>query len=236
MINTTYLDAGVDKGHLNVGLSIMGGPALFSHLLPTFKEKYPQITVSIMEKETNMLKEEILKKNLDLAFIDLYHIKNPEDTDNFEIFKIAASEIVIVASRENEVAQLKELQYSALNNRNLILFNDGHEYSGQVRNDMKLMGVKPNVVLSSTQWDFIMDMVANDIGIVLCPYYIYKKYDNPKICCIPLDEKMGRREIGIIVRKENYRTRACMKFLEYATDPASYDGIQNLFPYKEGQR
>ena len=156
------------------------------------KKKYPQITVSIMEKETNMLKEEILKKNLDLAFIDLYHIKNPEDTDNFEIFKIAASEIVIVASRENEVAQLKELQYSALNNRNLILFNDGHEYSGQVRNDMKLMGVKPNVVLSSTQWDFIMDMVANDIGIVLCPYYIYKKYDNPKICCIPLDEKNGQ--------------------------------------------
>lgn len=233
LINTTYLDAGVDKGHLNIGLSIMGGPALFSHLLPTFKEKYPQITVSILEKETNMLKEEILKKNLDLAFIDLYHIKTPEDADNFEIFKIATSEIVIVASKENEVAQLEEIQYSALNNRNLILFNDGHEYSGQVRNDMKLMGVKPNVVLSSTQWDFIIDMVANDIGIVLCPYYIYKKYENPKICCIPLDEKMGKREIGIIVRKENYKTRACMKFLEYATDPASYKGIQNLFPYKE---
>lgn len=236
LINTTYLDAGVDKGHLNIGLSIMGGPALFSHLLPTFQEKYPQVTVSILEKETNMLKDEILKKNLDLAFIDLYHIKNPEDADNFEIFKIATSEIVIVASKENEVAQLKEIQYSALNNRNLILFNDGHEYSGQVRNDMKLMGVKPNIVLSSTQWDFIIDMVANDIGIVLCPYYIYRKYENPKICCIPLDEKMGKREIGIIVRKENYKTRACMKFLEYATDPASYKGIQNLFPYKEEPR
>lgn len=232
LINTTYLEAGVDKGHLNIGLSVMGGPALFSHLFPKFKEKYPQITVSVMEKESNNLKEEIIKKNLDLAFIDLYHIKEPEDTDNFDIFKLITSDMVVVASVDNELSKFKEVEYKALNERNLILFNDGDNYSSQVRNDMKIMGVKPNVVLSSTQWHFIIDMVANNLGVVLCPYYIFKKYNNPKICCIPLSQEFGKRDIGIIVRKETYRTRACMSFLEYAANPASYDEIKDQFSYK----
>lgn len=232
LINTTYLEAGVDKGHLNIGLSVMGGPALFSHLFPKFKEKYPQITVSVMEKESNNLKEEIIKKNLDLAFIDLYHIKEPEDTDNFDIFKLITSDMVVVASVDNELSKFKEVEYKALNERNLILFNDGDNYSSQVRNDMKIMGVKPNVVLSSTQWHFIIDMVANNLGVVLCPYYIFKKYNNPKICCIPLSQEFGKRDIGIIVRKETYRTRACMSFLEYAANPASYEEIKDQFSYK----
>lgn len=232
LINTTYLEAGVDKGHLNIGLSVMGGPALFSYLFPKFKEKYPQITVSVMEKESSNLKEEIIKKNLDLAFIDLYHIKEPEDTDNFDIFKLITSDMVVVASVDNELAKFKEIEYRALNEKNLILFNDGDNYSGQVRNDMKLMGVKPNIVLSSTQWHFIIDMVANNLGVVLCPYYIFKKYNNPKICCIPLSEEFGKRDIGIIVRKETYRTRACMSFLAYASNPTSYDEIKDQFSYK----
>lgn len=205
---------------------------MFSHLFPKFKEKYPQITVSVMEKESNNLKEEIIKKNLDLAFIDLYHIKEPEDTDNFDIFKLITSDMVVVASIDNELSKFKEVEYKALNERNLILFNDGDNYSSQVRNDMKIMGVKPNVVLSSTQWHFIIDMVANNLGVVLCPYYIFKKYNNPKICCIPLSQEFGKRDIGIIVRKETYRTRACMSFLEYAANPASYDEIKDQFSYK----
>lgn len=229
LIKLTYLEEEIDKGHLNIGLSMMAGPALFSHVFPTFKKRYPQITFSVMEKETNILKDALLKKNLDLAYIDLYHIREPEDTDNFDVYKLLRSDIVIAANVENPLVKLEAAQYKDLDGQNLILYNGGKEFSGQTENEMKELGVKPNFVLSSTQWNFIMDMVSCDMGVVLCPYYIFKKFNNPKICCIRLDEKIGRREIGLIVKKGDYRTRACMNFLKLATEPSSYEGITDLF-------
>lgn len=233
LINTTYSEAGVDKGHLNIGLSVIGGPALFTHIFPIFKSKFPQITVSVMEKETTILKEEILKKNIDLAFIDLYHLKEPEDTDNFDVYKLIKSDLVVAASVDNPLAKLKEIQYEALDGQNLILFNGGRGFSGQVENDMKSAGMKPEIVLSSTQWNFIMDMVANDMGVVLCPYYIFRKLKTPKVTCIPLNEEMGKRDIGIIVKKGDYRTRACISFLKYAGDPSYYESISSNFSLQE---
>lgn len=229
LIDTTYVDANVDKGHINVGLSIMGGPALFLHILPRFKERYPNITISIMERETTILKEELLKKTLDLAFIDLYHLKTPEDSDNFNIFPLVRSDMVVVTSVKNEMAKLHEVQYSELDEKQLILFNAGKGYSGQVENDMKKMGLRPNIVLSSSQWNLIMEMVSADMGVALCPYYIYKRFENPTICSVPLNEEMGKRVIGLIVNKESYRTRACSNFLQYASDVETYAEIKDLF-------
>ena len=236
LIKVTYLEAEIDKGHLNVGLSMAAGPALFTHVLPAFKKMYPQITFSVMEKETSILKEALIKRELDLAYIDVCHIKEPEDTDNFDIYRLLPSDIVLVASVDSPLAKLEEAQYSDLDGQRMILFNGGKEYSSQVENDMKELGVKPEIVLSSTQWNFILDMVASDMGAVVCPYYIYNKFKNPQICCIKLNEEIGKREIGLIVKKGDYRTRACMNFLKYAIEPSSYEGIAELVYKKDDKK
>lgn len=36
LIQTTYTEEGIDKGHLRIGLSVAGGGALFSHIVPGF--------------------------------------------------------------------------------------------------------------------------------------------------------------------------------------------------------
>lgn len=234
LIKITYLEAEIDKGHLNVGLSVAAGAVLFSHVLPAFKNSFPKITFSVIEKETNVLKEALLKREIDLAYIDLYHIKEPEDTDNFDVYKLLRSDIVLAVSVDSPLASLKEAQYNDLDGQRLILFNGGKEFSGQVENEMRELGIKPEVVLTSTQWHFIMDMIASDMGAVLCPYYIYDKLKSPKIRCIQLNEKIGKREIGLIVKKGDYRTRACMNFLKMAIEPAAYDGMKSaLYPKVE---
>lgn len=234
LIKVTYLEEEIDKGHLGIGLSIAAGPALFSHILPNFKKEYPQITFSVMEKETNVLKDAVLKKDLDLAYIDLSHFKEPEDTDNFDVYKLCRSDIGLVVNVENPLAGLQECRYDDLNEQRLILFGGGSDSAGQVESAIKESGVKPNVVLSSSQWNFIMDMIGNDLGVVLSPYYMYSKFKNPKIRFIPMHQDIGQREIGIIVKKGDYRTRACMNFLKMATEPGAYQGIiSSLYPAED---
>lgn len=232
LIKVTYLEEEIDKGHLNIGLSMAAGPALFTHIFPMFRKMYPQITFSIVEKETTLLKEAILRKEIDLAYIDLNHIKEPEDTDNFDVYDLIRSEMVVVVSVDNPLAGKEQMQYEELGMQKLLLFDGGKESSSQVETDMRNLGMKPEIVLSSTQWNFIMDMVSSDMGVVLCPYYIYKKFANPKITCIRLNEEMGMRHIGMIAKKGDYRTRACMNFLKFATNHDTYVEVLYQFNHE----
>lgn len=227
LIQTTYTEEGIDKGHLRIGLSVAGGGALFSHIVPGFNASYPQITFSIFEKETNLLKEELLKKNLDLAYIDLRHMNGAEDEENFESYSILKSENVLVASVDNPITQKHNVGYEDMHDQRLILYNAGKEIGSQTEMEMKKLGLAPNIVLVSTQWNFILDMVANNMGVVFCPYYIYNKFNGPGLTCVKLNEKIGYREIGIITKKNEYKTRACTCFLDYATDVGKYEHVMN---------
>ena len=90
---------------------------------------------------------------------------------------------------------------------------------------MKKIGVSPNIAFVSTQWNFILDAVANNMGVVLCPYYIYSKYKNPRLAYVRMKSDQAYRQIGIVTKKNEYRTRACICFLDYATELSHYDGI-----------
>lgn len=225
LIQTTYVEECIDKGHLKIGLSVAAGGALFSHIIPGFTKLYPQITFSILERETNILKEELLKKNLDAAYIDLYHFDNEDDRENFEVYELFKTENVMVASVDNPITKRKDISYEELQEQKLILYNGGKEVSSQVELEMKKIGVSPNVAFVSTQWNFILDAVANNMGVVLCPYYIYSKYSNPKLTYVRMRSDQAYRQIGIVTKKNEYRTRACICFLEYATELSNYDGI-----------
>lgn len=234
LIQTTYVEECVNKGHLKIGLSVAAGGALFSHIIPSFTKLYPQITFSILERETNILKEELLKKNLDAAYIDLYHFDTTDAKENFDVSKLFKTENVLVASVDNPITQRTDISYEELQEERLILYNGGKEVSSQVEQEMRKIGVSPNVAFVSTQWNFILDAVANNMGVVLCPYYIYSKYKNSQLTYIRMRSDQAYRQIGIITKKNEYRTRACTCFLEYATELAHYEGIMGrlLVPEK----
>ncbi len=234
LIQTTYTEEGIDKGHLRIGLSVAGGGALFSHIMPGFSASFPQITFSIVEKETNLLKEELLKKNLDLAYIDLRHFNGADDEENFDAYSILKSENVLVASVDNPITEKDNIGYEDVFDQNIILYNAGKEIGSQTEVEMKKLG-QPNVVMVSTQWNFILDMVANNVGVAFCPYYVYNKYNSPGVSCVKLRSDIGYRQIGIIVKKNEYKTRACTCFLEYATDVDKYKYIMDKIMFSHPQ-
>ncbi len=227
LIQTTYVEECINKGHLKIGLSVAAGGALFSHIIPGFTKLYPQITFSILERETNILKEELLKKNLDVAYIDLCHFNESDEKENFDVYELFKTENVLVTSVDNPIAQQKEVCYEELQEQKLILYNGGKEVSSQVEIELKKMGISPDIAFVSTQWNFILDAVANNMGVVLCPYYIYSKYKTPELTYVRINPETAYRKIGIITKKNEYKTRACICFLEYATELSHYDGIKN---------
>ena len=225
LIQTTYVEECIDKGHLKIGLSVAAGGALFSHIIPAFTKLYPQITFSILERETNILKDELLHKNLDVAYVDTYHMNGPDDKENFEINELFQTENVLVVPVDNPLVGKSDLSYPDFKDEKLIFYNGGKEVSSQTEVEMKKMGVTPNITFVSTQWNFIFDAVSSGMGVTMCPYYIYSKHKNPQITCVKLKDDLAFRKIGIITKKGEYKTRACICFMEFATNLANYEGI-----------
>ncbi len=231
LMQMTYDEAGIDKGHVNIGLSTAAGPALFGHIFPDFREKYPLIEFSLIEKDTNILKDEILRKDIDVAIIDLRHIR-PDERELYDIVELVTSDIVIAACVDNPLAKYETISYSDLDGKNLILYNKSAAASDQMSTDIRNSNARPRIVFSSSQWYLIFELVSADIGVVTVPYYIYNKLRFPKITAIPIEGETGRRTIGLIAKKDDNMSRACRTFIKYASNKELYSDMESILHIK----
>ena len=224
LMEMTYDEAGIDKGHIKIGLSTAAGPALFSHIYPKFSEKYPLINFTLEEKDTNVLKDEILKKDIDVAFIDLKHM-HKEEEDLFDIYELVKSDIIVVTSENNPLAKYERIAYTDLDGKDIILYSGGRMNADQMETDIRSSNAKPHVVFSSSQWYLIFELISANIGVVTAPYYIYDKLKAPGITAIPLDDENKTRTIGMITKRDDHKSRACRTFVNFASDCTLYDDM-----------
>lgn len=70
----------IEKDHVDeikIGMSILRGQCIMPKVLPLFREKYPNVKVSIFEASSYFMEQKILNGNLDIAFV-VMPAKNPE--------------------------------------------------------------------------------------------------------------------------------------------------------------
>ena len=221
LMDTAYDESGINKGHLNIGLSAAAGPALFGHISPRFAAMYPLIEYSITEKNTSTLKEEIFKRDTDAAFIDLSYMRKEEE-NLYDIYRIAESDLVAVVSQSNPLSSAKSVKYDDLDGKKFIFYQRDEASAGQLGIDLRQTSARPRIVLSSSQWHLIFDLVEADLGITIAPYYIYDRLRVPGIKAIPIDEPSGKRIIALIAKKDENRSKALRTFLDFASQPELY--------------
>ena len=221
LMNTEYEDTGVVSGHLTIGLSAAAGPALFAHVSPKFTSIYPLIDISLIEKDSSIIQEEVFKRNIDAAFVDLYYL-NSEDSSLFDIFEVAKSELVAVVSTDNPLSEKKRIYFDDLDGKDIIFFQSDESSFGLLSIDLRSSKARPKMVMSSSQWHLIFDLVEADYGITIAPYYIYSKLSNPKLKAIPFDEPSSKRSIALITKKDENRSRALKAFIEFTSNKELY--------------
>ena len=81
----------------------------------------PLIDISLIEKDSSIIKEEVFKRNIDAAIIDLYYLNN-EELSLFDIFEVAESELVAVVSKDNPLAGETSITYDDLGQQGYHIF------------------------------------------------------------------------------------------------------------------
>ena len=76
-------------------------------------------------------------------------------------------------------------------------------------------GFEPNIICTSSQWDFIAEMVALNQGISILPRPILSKFYSKNIRLLTIKDPEFPWNIALIVRKDKYVSKAIKLFIEF---------------------
>lgn len=198
------------RGHIRIGLPPMAGSSFFPKVIGKFREQYPEISMELVEVGAKKVESEVESGVLDIGVAML-----PTKSDIYHSFTFVKGRLMLVVHPTNPLAAKKEVRLAELAQESFVLFREDFALHDRVPEECVRAGFKPHVVCESSQWDFISEMVAANLGIALLPETICSELDRKRVCILPLIEPVIPWHLAIIWRKDRYVSYATQEWINF---------------------
>jgi DNA-binding transcriptional LysR family regulator len=162
------MDTSKPTGLLRLGSMETTAAIRLPQVLTKYREKYPQVQLSLLTGTTAELIKAVENHRLDGAFVGGHH-QNPALAQE-EVFQ---EELVLVSSREFEsLAALMK----AMPQQTVLAFRTGCFYRSTLEHWFYQVGLVPNQVMELGTLDGILSCVAAGMGVTLLPRAVAQKH------------------------------------------------------------
>jgi DNA-binding transcriptional LysR family regulator len=192
---------GLNRGKLRLGLPSMGG-ILFAKSFALFRRQYPNIEVQLFEHGGRRLEELLLAGDIELA-ASIFPL-NPE----FESQLIARQPLKLFTSAAHVLAKRKTVGLRMLKNIPFILFESGFVLNKRIADACKRQGFAPKIAACSSQVDFIVELVAANVGVAILPEMIAEQFSNRGVTALTIDDPQMEWHMALIWRRGGYLSSA----------------------------
>lgn len=192
---------GLNRGKLRLGLPSMEG-ILFAKSFALFRKLYPNIEVQLFEHGGRRLEELLLAGDIELA-ASLLPV-NPE----FESQPIARQPLKLFTSAAHVLAKRKTVGLRMLSNIPFILFESGFVLNKRIADACKRQGFAPKIAACSSQVDFIVELVAANVGVAILPEMIAEQFSNRGVTALTIDDPQMEWHMALIWRRGGYLSSA----------------------------
>ncbi|MCL1623268.1 hydrogen peroxide-inducible genes activator [Moraxella sp. Tifton1] len=181
---------------LSIGIIPTVAPYLLPKVLPTLKANYPNFELSITEKQTERLIDQVRYGHIDTAIIAL-----PYPIDGLHTFEFWAEDFFAIFPKEGVDANLKHITSSDLHKTNLLLLGEGHCLTDQVLSVCQMNKSEIKSSFSDASLNTIIQMALAGMGTTLVPKMALHQLNNShEIKAIPLAESGPHRRLAFITR------------------------------------
>lgn len=159
-----------DIGHLTVGIASSVANGLLSELLRQFRDRHPQVTLSLRELTAQQQLQALEAKQLDVCFEVIDPLKL--EGRGFDWQVVAEESLVAVLPEAHPLAAKEILPLTALSTELLILPNmKAFPFYQQFLERCALAGFQPQLVENTTAtWMLtILSLVAAGVGLAILP-------------------------------------------------------------------
>lgn len=200
----------LEKGNIKVGVPPVISTIYFTSTIQEFRNMYKNINLSVIEAGANTVKDKVEKGEIDIGVVIL-----PFSSQDFNITSVFMSDNVVVVHKNHPLASKKEVSFSEIKDEPLIILNETYMLHDRIKALCAKAGFEPNIICSSSQWDFIAEMVALNQGITILPRPILSKFHSKNIRLLTIKDPEFPWNIALIVRKDKYVSKAIKLFIEF---------------------
>jgi DNA-binding transcriptional LysR family regulator len=200
------------RGRLRLGLPPMVGVTFFPPLLAEFHTAYPGVVLELREEGSHHIEALVADRELDVGAVVL-----PTDEQLFATLPFVRDDLRAVLHPHHPLASRRALALRDLAGYPFVLYRPEFALHGLILDACRRSGFNPTVASESSHWDFIVEMVAADIGVALLPQTLCRRLEHERrVRTVPLGEPVIPWDVALIWRRDRHLPPATRAWLELA--------------------
>ena len=207
-------------GSFTLGLSPLFGACFFGDLIPKFNQEYPNIHITMIEDGAQKIDERIANGQVDLAVT-----LKTDRLSTFSNCHFTTQRNVVLLHKSHPLAGEKSLTVAQLREEPFAIFSQDFILHRQIVSACHSAGFRPKFALLSSQWDFMVELVAKNHAVSILPKPVLDKHPDPNVVCIPLTDSMKYWDIALAWNKDRYMPNACRLFLDFVREHLPPDDL-----------
>ncbi|WP_445491082.1 LysR substrate-binding domain-containing protein [Niallia sp. 03133] len=209
-MSTTLLDmTNLRRGSINIGIPPIIGSLFFPRVIASFHRSYPNIQINIKEYGAAKVAKSVEAGEFEIGVSVL-----PISNDALNIFPFVQEEMKLIVNEQHPLSSRKVVHMKELKEEEFIFYSEEFALYEIMRKKCIHAGFEPNIIFRSSQWDFIVEIVAANLGITMLPQSICNRTNNSQVSIIDL-KPVTKWELAIITKKDRYLTEAGRRFIDF---------------------
>ncbi|KAB7673069.1 LysR family transcriptional regulator [Bacillus sp. B1-b2] len=209
-MSTTLHDmTNLARGSINIGLPPIIGSLYFPKVIASFHKAYPNIHINIKEYGAAKVVKSVEDGEFEIGVAVL-----PLLEDTFHTFPLVQEELKLIVHESHPLAQKEKVHMKDLKEEEFIFYSEEFALFEMMRKKFTQVGFEPNIIFKSSQWDFMIEIVAANLGISILPESICNRANNNQVRFIQL-EPLTNWELAIITKKDCYLSVAGRRFIDF---------------------
>ncbi|MBK7843328.1 MAG: hydrogen peroxide-inducible genes activator [Bdellovibrionales bacterium] len=195
--------AGATKGSLSIGIIPTVAPYLLPRLLPTLEKNFPHLELQISEMQTHRIIEELERDSLDVGLL-----ATPLEISKIHEQILYYEPFYVLCGNSHELSQRKRIRQAELKLKDIWLLAEGHCLRNQILDVCTIKqerGFRMKYRFESGSLETLKQLVDSYGGYTLLPFLATESIgQNSRV--IPFERPIPAREIGLVYRRQHYKT------------------------------
>lgn len=218
---------GSKQGLLRVGISYTRGSAFLPEIIPMFKKEYPFVKISVVENNSRILEEYLMR-----GHIDLYvgaDVKKSVDTEVIDLYKERLYLVVpkhIAAKFFDNTPTFfdKEEKAETFKNEDFLMLTRDNRVRRIADEHLKEVKDEINILIETENIETLFSLACKGMGVTFYPEMFMKKHkeliesENCPVCFIPIEGKYSYSHLAVGYSKKKYLSNAAKKFIDCARE------------------
>ncbi|RWZ46249.1 LysR family transcriptional regulator [Labedella phragmitis] len=196
--------AGLERGRVRLGATPTLCISLVAEVLSAFHADHPAIELSLSERGSRRLLDELASGELDLALVTT---SDDRSAERFSLIPLLVEELVVISSAAAPpIAVGLAIDLAAVAALPQIVFSSSYDLRGTTDAAFAAAGLRPDVVLEGAEMDAVLRFVERGLGVAIVPAMVL--IDRPGLRSVRLADPRLTRTISLARPSDVAPTRA----------------------------